>query len=95
MGACPVNAKTGEYLGPAALAKLYRFHIDTREAGDDSRLLLANSTTGWWGCEFHTNCRRVCPKNVPPNVGIGSARRRLTEIGKEPPESKKDDEDDK
>jgi succinate dehydrogenase / fumarate reductase iron-sulfur subunit len=85
VGACPVNSKTGEYLGPAVLAKLYRFHIDPREADDDSRLLMANCTEGWWGCEFHTNCMRVCPKMVKPNVAIGSARRRLTEIGREPP----------
>ncbi len=95
VGACPVNSKTGEYLGPAVLAKLYRFHIDPREADDDSRLLIANSPEGWWGCEFHTNCMRVCPKKVQPNVGIGSARRRLTEIGKEPHEFKKDDKKDK
>jgi succinate dehydrogenase / fumarate reductase iron-sulfur subunit len=83
-GACPVNGGNPDYLGPAALAKLYRFHIDTREAGDDSRLLSANTPAGWWGCEFHTNCKRVCPKGVPPNLAIGSARRRLTEIGKGP-----------
>jgi len=88
VGACPVNSKTGEFLGPAALAKLYRFHIDTREAADDSRLLCANSREGWWGCEFHTNCMRVCPKGVQPNVGIGNARRRLAEIGRKPPEDK-------
>jgi succinate dehydrogenase/fumarate reductase-like Fe-S protein len=82
----PVNAKSKGYLGPAALAKLYRFHLDTREAPDDSRLLQANDSSGWWGCEFHANCRRVCPKEVPPNLGIGAARRRLTEIGKAPPE---------
>jgi succinate dehydrogenase / fumarate reductase iron-sulfur subunit len=89
LGACPVNSRSEAYLGPAALAKLYRFHIDTREAQDDSRLLMANDASGWWGCEFHTNCKRVCPKGVPPNVGIGSARRRLTEIDKVPPEFKK------
>jgi succinate dehydrogenase / fumarate reductase iron-sulfur subunit len=90
VGACPVNSTSEEYIGPAALAKLYRFHIDTREAGDDSRLLSANDGCGWWGCEFHTNCRRVCPKGVPPNLGIGSARRRLKEIGRVPPEYDKD-----
>jgi succinate dehydrogenase / fumarate reductase iron-sulfur subunit len=82
VGACPVNAENPEYLGPAALAKLYRFHIDTREADDDSRLFLADKPAGWWGCEFHANCKRVCPKGVPPNLAIGSARRRLAEIGR-------------
>jgi succinate dehydrogenase / fumarate reductase iron-sulfur subunit len=85
VGACPVNAGNPEYIGPAALAKLYRFHIDTREAGDGSRLLLADKASGWWDCEFHTNCKRVCPKGVPPNLAIGSARRRLTEMGRTPP----------
>lgn len=84
--ACPVNAKNTGYMGPAALAKLYRFHIDSRERAGDSRLMLANKKEGWWGCEFHTNCRKVCPKHVPPNLGIGAARRELTEADLVPPE---------
>jgi succinate dehydrogenase / fumarate reductase iron-sulfur subunit len=88
VGACPVNSKLPAYLGPAALAKLYRFYVDTREERDDSRLLGANTPAGWWGCEFHANCARVCPKGVPPNLAIGSARRRLIEIGRVPPEHK-------
>ena len=37
-GACPVDGKNPEYLGPAALAKLYRFSIDPREARETERL---------------------------------------------------------
>ncbi len=85
-GACPVNSSNPDYLGPAALAKLYRFHIDTREEAGDARLMLANKKEGWWGCEFHTNCKRVCPKHVPPNLAIGAARREIVEAGKVPPE---------
>lgn len=88
-GACPVNAGNPDYKGPAALAKLYRFHIDTREAPGDARLMLANERSGWWGCEFHTNCSGVCPKQVPPNLAIGAARREITEAGKPHPD--KDD----
>jgi succinate dehydrogenase/fumarate reductase iron-sulfur protein len=76
-GACPVNGKNPAYPGPAALAKLYRFHIDPREAKDGSRLALADRPDGWWACEFHTNCKKVCPKGVPPNVAIGRARAEL------------------
>ncbi len=36
--ACPVNGKNPRYLGPAALAKLYRFRIDPRERQGASRL---------------------------------------------------------
>lgn len=83
-GACPVDGENPDYLGPAALAKLYRFYIDPREVHDDSRLLLADKPSGWWACKFHANCKRVCPKGVPPNLAIGQARRRLQEIGKKP-----------
>ncbi|MFO7968244.1 MAG: succinate dehydrogenase/fumarate reductase iron-sulfur subunit [Archaeoglobaceae archaeon] len=74
-GGCPVDAKNSRYMGPAALAKLYRFHIDPRDSA--SRLELADKENGWWACEFHTNCRKVCPKGVPPNIAIGKARREL------------------
>jgi succinate dehydrogenase / fumarate reductase iron-sulfur subunit len=84
VGSCPVSGKDSDFLGPAALAKLYRFHIDPREADDESRLMLANSKFGWWGCEFHANCRAVCPKGVPPIEGIGKARKEIKELGKKP-----------
>jgi succinate dehydrogenase / fumarate reductase iron-sulfur subunit len=76
-GACPVNARDPGYLGPASLAALYRFRIDPREGKGISRLGHADTPEGWWGCEFHGNCRRVCPKGVPPNIAIGRARREL------------------
>jgi succinate dehydrogenase / fumarate reductase iron-sulfur subunit len=84
-GACPVDAKNPDYLGPAALAKLYRFHIDPREAQDGSRLERANVPNGWPACEFHANCRTVCPRGVPPNIAIGKAR---AELGKQRKELK-------
>ena len=76
-GACPVDGKNPEYLGPAALAKLYRFYIDTRESNGSKRLELANIPNGWWACEFYGNCTRVCPKGVPPTIGIAKARKEL------------------
>ncbi|MGM0405462.1 MAG: succinate dehydrogenase/fumarate reductase iron-sulfur subunit [Thermoplasmatota archaeon] len=74
-GACPVDGENKNYRGPAALAKLYRFHIDPRD--NEDRLKLADHEDGWWACEFHTNCQKVCPKNVPPNIAIGKARSKL------------------
>jgi len=76
-GACPVCGENSDYLGPAALAQLYRFHIDPREARDGSRLVLADKPDGWWACRFYANCRAVCPKGVPPNLAIGRARQEL------------------
>jgi len=85
-GACPVVAQNPDYLGPAALAKLYRFAIDPRENQNDSRLLMANQPNGWWACKFYNDCKKVCPKDVPPNFAIGSARLRLQEMGVGPVE---------
>ena len=84
--ACPVNAENPRYSGPAALAKLYRFHIDPRESRDGSRLLATDSLDGWWACRFYSNCAKVCPKSVTPNVAIGKARRELSALpGHHPP----------
>jgi succinate dehydrogenase / fumarate reductase iron-sulfur subunit len=80
--ACPVNGKNPRYPGPAALAKLYRFRIDPREQQGTERLKTADHKDGWWACEFHTNCRRVCPKDVPPDKAIGHARQELNKIKK-------------
>jgi succinate dehydrogenase / fumarate reductase, iron-sulfur subunit len=76
-GSCPVDGNNQEYLGPAALAKLYRFYIDPREENKGIRLERANIPWGWWACEFHGNCRRVCPKEVPPIIAIAKAREQL------------------
>lgn len=84
-GSCPINSDNTEYLGPAALAKLYRFYIDTRETDHTARLLSGHTSQGWWGCRFHTNCNKVCPKGVPPNIAIGKARQDLNNMGKKAP----------
>ncbi len=75
--ACPVVGENPEYLGPAALAKLYRFYIDPREAEGDSRLEKGDILNGWWACESYGDCYRVCPRNVPPIVAIRQAINQL------------------
>jgi len=80
-GACPVDGQNADYLGPAALAQLYRFHIDPREDAGAKRLERANLPEGWWACEFKGNCRLVCPKGVAPNRAIGLARKELMRTG--------------
>jgi succinate dehydrogenase iron-sulfur subunit len=78
-GGCPVEGQNPEYLGPAALAKLYRFHIDPREVEGKNRLKRADIPNGWWACESYGNCRRVCPKDVPPITAIENAVEELNE----------------
>ena len=72
--ACPVAGQNLRYLGPAALAKLYRFHIDSRQVEQSNSILKrANVADGWWACEMYGNCNLVCPKGVPPRTAIAKA----------------------
>jgi succinate dehydrogenase / fumarate reductase, iron-sulfur subunit len=82
-GACPVVGQNPGYLGPAALAKLYRFYIDPREAEEDSTLKRADIPDGWGACELYGNCNRVCPKGVPPRTAIEKAVAALNKEKKE------------
>jgi succinate dehydrogenase / fumarate reductase iron-sulfur subunit len=73
-GACPVAGQNPRYLGPAALAKLYRFDIDPREVEQNNSILKrADVPDGWWACEMYGNCNLVCPKGVPPRTAIAKA----------------------
>ena len=74
---CPAAERDPEYLGPAALAKHYRFLSDVRDVADDERTNLVDDEQGVWGCDMVWNCVEVCPKGVPPTQGIGKTRARI------------------
>ena len=74
---CPVAKRDPQYLGPAALAKHYRFLADVRDDADEARLALVDTEQGVWGCDMVWNCVEVCPKGVPPTQGIGKTRARI------------------
>jgi succinate dehydrogenase / fumarate reductase iron-sulfur subunit len=77
-GVCPVPERDTEYLGPAALAKHYRFLADPRDAADEKRLGLVDGEHGVKSCDTVWRCVRVCPKGVPPTKGILATRKRLS-----------------
>ena len=74
---CPVAEADPEYLGPAALAKNYRFLADVRDVADAERVARVNDEQGVWGCDMVFNCVEICPKGVPPTKGIGRIRARI------------------
>jgi succinate dehydrogenase / fumarate reductase iron-sulfur subunit len=80
-GACPVPERDPDYLGPAALAKHYRFLADPRDVADEQRLTLASGEHGVGACDTVWRCVRVCPKGVPPTRGIVATRERLGKEG--------------
>ncbi len=75
--ACPTTATNEKYLGPQALANLFRFYIDSRDEGWEERLAIADSEDGVWGCHLATGCSEVCPKGVDPALAIQLLRREI------------------
>jgi len=76
-GACPTIGRDPDYLGPAALAKLYRFWGDPRDRRGYALLKKVDDPRGVWGCDTVFRCIDACPKDVRPSDGIAALRRSL------------------
>ncbi len=59
-----------EFLGPAALAKGFRFVGDPRDNTTNERLETYNSPHGIWDCTRCYFCNERCPKGVDPRDAI-------------------------
>jgi succinate dehydrogenase / fumarate reductase iron-sulfur subunit len=65
-----------EFIGPAALAKAYRFVGDPRDAAQAARLKdLSEDESGIYDCTHCFNCVDACPKDVAPMSQIMRLRR--------------------
>ncbi len=71
------------FLGPAALAKAYRFVADPRDGADRERLKALSFPEGIWDCTRCNICVEVCPKDVAPLEQILALRRKAIEAGYE------------
>jgi succinate dehydrogenase / fumarate reductase, iron-sulfur subunit len=67
--ACPAVEADAGFPGPMALAKLYRFAVDPRDAAHQDRLLRIQPN-GLWLCLRCHLCTDACPKNVRPSERI-------------------------
>ena len=79
-GACVSDCLSMEidplFIGPAALAKAYRFVGDPRDAEQRERLLdLSEDAHGLYDCTHCFNCVDACPKEVAPMNQIMRLRR--------------------
>src|SRR3954452_10554374 len=69
-----------EFIGPAALAKAYRFVGDPRDGQTEERLNdLAEDPHGMYDCTHCFACVEVCPKGVAPMDQIMRLRRRASD----------------
>jgi succinate dehydrogenase / fumarate reductase iron-sulfur subunit len=91
-GACVSSCLSMEadpdFIGPAALAKAYRFVGDPRDAETKERLHdLADDPHGIYDCTHCFSCIDACPKGVAPMDQIMRLRRKAGEEGVEDPNS--------
>ncbi len=81
LSACNSFEASGQFLGPAALAKALRFQVDPRDEQHDARLEALQEANGIWDCVRCVACVQVCPKDVQPMEQIIRLRRRSIEKG--------------
>lgn len=80
-GACTSScnvASGGNYLGPAAINKAYRFAMDDREGEEltQERLETIEAEEGVWRCQTQFSCTNVCPKDIPLTEHIQELKRK-------------------
>ena len=78
---CTVLEVDPNFLGPAALAKAYRFIKDPRDSHAKDRLARLNEDSGVWDCTRCMQCVEVCPKDVDPMGRIMIMRDMAMEAG--------------
>jgi len=80
VSACLSMEADPDFIGPAALAKAYRFVGDPRDAQTEERLHdLANDPHGIYDCTHCFSCIDACPKGVAPMDQIMRLRRAATD----------------
>jgi succinate dehydrogenase / fumarate reductase, iron-sulfur subunit len=78
---CEALTQNPDYLGPAALAKMFRFVADPREGQKTKRLKELSKKNGIWDCTRCGLCVDACPKDVAPMEAIVKLRSRAIEAG--------------
>ncbi len=73
--ACPVYAVNGEFEGPFALTRSWRYVADARTPNVREKLE-AVQTDGIWDCTLCNECVPVCPQGIAPKQDIVMLRTR-------------------
>lgn len=84
-GACYSDCNSVEiepkFVGPAALAKAFRFVADSRDTSTKERLELYEKPHGHWDCTHCFVCIEVCPMGVAPMDQILKMRKLAMDSG--------------
>jgi succinate dehydrogenase / fumarate reductase iron-sulfur subunit len=73
---CTAMVENPAFIGPAALAKAFRFVADPREGKKTERLKELTKKDGIWDCTRCGMCIDACPKGVAPMEAIVKLRTR-------------------
>lgn len=74
---CSVTDTDPDYIGPAALLKVDRFILDTRDNAEGIRLAITQTEEGVFRCHTIFSCRIACPKDLNPTAAISDIKRRI------------------
>jgi succinate dehydrogenase / fumarate reductase iron-sulfur subunit len=78
---CESFAVNQNFLGPAALAKAYRYTDDPRDGKTQERLEQYSQPHGVWDCTHCYECVTQCPKGVAPLDQILKLRKLAVDAG--------------
>ncbi len=78
---CTAMVENPNFIGPAALAKAFRFVADPREGKRTERLRELSEENGVWDCTRCGMCLDACPKGVDPMEAIVKLRTRAMSAG--------------
>jgi len=80
-GACNGREAEEKFLGPAALARAWRYTMDSRDAKQKERVAMYNEPHGTWDCTHCFFCVEVCPVHVAPMDQILKLRKMAMDDG--------------
>lgn len=73
--ACDVVKWSPDYLGPAALNRIWTLYNDERQDSRNHLLQNVASDSGCLGCHTTQSCTRYCPKELDPSGSIAGLKR--------------------
>ena len=77
---CPVYEVNADFLGPFALARVYRYTNDKKESIIQSKIDTIQ-TNGIWDCTLCGNCSMVCPAHIDIKNDIMQLRNKSAQLG--------------
>lgn len=78
--ACPVYAVNGEFLGPFALTRVWKYVSDVRESDTGAKIDNIQSN-GVWDCTLCNECSMVCPQGISSKSDIEKLRAKSAQNG--------------